>query len=321
MSAAQEEGMPTTADWAALTESPAKSGLFAQDLYFRECWDSAVDTFGTKVTEALAPLGLVSFKSDGIAGRRGERTLDYLARHGFTIVAFSPFRHNRHSMRELWRYNWHVYTTDRLALMTLMHTAAETMLVIVRDDRYDGVVPATVRLADLKGSADPAHRGPDHLRSVLEPPNQTINFVHVADEPADLVRETGILLDRSELRRLLSRTAIGEDLGKEAREELARLEGACPANRFDLAESLERLAASTPTDAGYESRLRRAIADGGRMSWDELASLTERIGPGFGVYDFVRIATEVLPSLRSSSTELLPASSAEAWRAHRGRTV
>lgn len=310
--------MPSEAAWHRLTNSAVKRELFAQDLYFRECWADAAETFGPAVHEALAPLALLSFKCDGIAGRRADATLDFLAENGFTVLASAPIRHNRHSMRELWRYNWHVYTTDRLELMTLMHSVTDSLLLIVRDDRYDGVVPATVRLADLKGSADPAQRGPQHLRTVLAPPNQIINFVHVADEPADLVRETGIFLDRPARLHLLADiaaalTGTGPDGRATAEKQLATLEADCPPSDFDLAATFDRLQETARTSPATLSRLRTAATGGPPLTWTELTTL---LPPQTPDWDFIHIATTVLPPTRPAPPDPLPPSSPHSWQTH-----
>ncbi|MGW1075975.1 hypothetical protein [Streptomyces sp. NPDC002537] len=324
---ARDSRTPDAQLWRSLTVSATKADLFAEDLYFRECWSDALDVLGAPgapaaatdraqaTADALAPLGLLSFKCDGMAARRAGRTLRYLTDQGFSILASAPVRHNRHSMRELWRYNWHVYTTDRLALMTLMHSVTDSLLLIVRDDRHDPAVPGSVRLADLKGSADPEARGPEHLRTVLDPPNKIINFVHVADEPADICREIGIFLDRPERRALLAqvRTADPEAATRQAHAEVARLEARIPASDFDLDAALKRVEPVTAADA--LARLRFAVSGGTRLSWDELGALLDPAEPAVGVWDFVRIATEVLDADRPASADLLPPSSAAEWRA------
>ncbi|MEV5873790.1 hypothetical protein AB0L75_06055 [Streptomyces sp. NPDC052101] len=333
--APRDSRTPDAEVWRSLTVSPTKSELFTEDLYFRECWSDAVDVLGAPhgaaagtadggpapwadgaraAADALAPLGLLSFKCDGMAARRAERTLRYLADQGFSVLASAPIRHNRHSMRELWRYNWHVYTTDRLALMTLMHSVTDSLLLIVRDERPEPAVPGSVRLADLKGSADPEARGPEHLRTVLDPPNKIINFVHVADEPADLVREIGIFLDRPRRRALLAevRKADARAATRRAAAEVARLQDRIPASDFDLEAALKRIEPLTTPDA--LGRLHHAASGGTRLSWDELGTLLDPADPAVDVWDFVRIATEVLDADRPASADLLPPSSATEWR-------
>jgi len=325
VTSAHDSRTPDAQVWRSLTVSATKTELFAEDLYFRECWADVLDVLGaapdgTPSAEAraaadmLAPLGLLSFKCDGMAARQAELTLRYLADHDYSIVASAPIRHNRHSMRELWRYNWHVYTTDRLALMTLMHSVTDSVLLIVRDNQYDGVVPGSVRLSGLKGSADPEARGPDHLRTLLRPPNKIINFVHVADEPADVVREIGIFLDRPERRALLAGIGVGdtEAAGRRARAEVEGLEALLPASDFDLEAAFKRVEPVVTPEA--LTRLRHAVDSGELLGWDELITLLDPAAPAVGVWDFVRIATEVLDADRQASADLLPPSSAAEWQ-------
>ncbi len=302
--------------WERMTRSPRKVELFEEDLYFRECWADTTDVLGDSSLELLERTALLSFKADGVVGRRVSDTLSFLQENGFRVSGVAPIRQNRHSIRELWRYNWHVYTTDRLALMTVMHTANESMLLLLRDTEYDGVVPASVRIADLKGSANPAARLPGQLRTRLEPPNPVINFVHVADEPADVVRELGILLDRPRRRRLLASLASGPwNDGREAAErEAARLERTVEAHDFDLEESLSRIAAHPGVAPEGADVLSRSARGGGRLTWEELVGILPPPEPGEpGFWDFVLIGSEVLLPERTGFPDLLPASSAEEW--------
>lgn len=312
----------TTADktpddraWHALTRSPRKRELFAEDLYFRECWADVNDVLGDGTLDLLSRVALFNFKPDGLVARRAERTLDFFEEHGFTIIGTAPMRFNRHSMRELWRYDWNVYTTDRLALCSLMHSATETVLLILRDNRYDGVIPAAVRLSDLKGSADPEARGPEALRSVLTPPNRVINFNHVADEPADLVREVGIFLDRAERRTLFEevRRDFSADLAEKARAEVRRLEELIPGNDFDLDRALDRIEASGRVSAEDMERLRKESVGGDGMSFDELIAIVDPHDPAIDRWDFVRIATEILPMERKGYSGSLPAPTSVDW--------
>ncbi len=314
-SAPRPDTFPEEDDWPKLTRSAQKRSLFTSDLYFRECWADAYDVFGAATSDVLGPLALLNFKSDGVVGGRIGTTLDYLAGAGFTIVGVSPMRHNRHSMRELWRYNWHIYTTDRLALMTEMHRATETMLLILRDDWHDGVVPGSVRLASLKGSANPAGRRPEHLRAVLEPPNRVINFVHVADEPADIIREVGIFLERPERLNLLAqiRDNLTGDLCYQAAALAARLEAENPSNDFDITKALARLELSGQVSAHGIALLRGAIAGGPPLSWDHLCAIAPPWSPAIDLWDFALVATEVLIAEGDGFGDVLHASTEEEW--------
>ena len=103
-------------------------------------------------------------------------------------------RFDRHAIRGLWRYQWNMATPQRQALQEQIMTSFDSLLVIVR--RSSPIrVPTTVYLTDLKGPSLPADRKPEHLRTVLNSTNPVLNFVHTADEPADVIRELGIYFD------------------------------------------------------------------------------------------------------------------------------
>jgi hypothetical protein len=310
---------PSTADWDRLTLARGKQAAFATDVYFRESWVDLVDMLGDEPAQLLEPLALLSFKPDGVVGRRMTPTLEFLLGRGFVPVALARVRLNRHSMRALWRYNWDVYPADRLALATLMHSSADGLVLLLRDTAAAGV-PGSVRLSALKGPAAPEQRVEGQLREALRPPNAVVNFVHVADEPADLVRELGIFLARAERRERLAllRQRLEGDVTAEVRKAIADLERTYPAHDFDFERTVARLELARPGPARVGDELRRAAADGPKLRWDALRELLGEPGEGVDVWDFVCVASSVLVEERPGTPELLPSAGLEEWRAARG---
>lgn len=323
------ESIPDEAQWERLTASDRKRELYGQDLYFRDAWADFGAVFTDPAADPLADLALFVFKSDGVAGRRMRPTLEFLAHQGFAIEASEAVRHNRHSMREVWRYDWNLYPADRLSLTTLMHSATQVPLLLLRDTRHDGVVPGSTRLSDLKGSVD-QEWGPDQLRSALRPPNRVINFCHIGDEPADVVRELGIFFDRPQrlevLRRLRGRRVSADASGTAEAEALAlvgQLERDWPAHDFDLAATLDRLSDSGRIRPADLAAIRRAAAgEGERLRWDELVAMFPPEPAGPGLWDFVLVASCVLPLERDGFKGLMPAPTGADWRArHEARAA
>ncbi|ATY11310.1 hypothetical protein CU254_13180 [Amycolatopsis sp. AA4] len=306
-------GMPTTEQWRRLSVVPEKREVFGCDLYFREGWADVLSVFGDDAAEVLGGLAMLVAKPDAVVGRRLGPILEYLADNGFVPVATTRFGYTRHSMREVWRYDWHIYTVDRLQLCTFWYLTNDVLLFLARDVRPVAGLPATVRLSELKGVGDPAQRRPHHLRTKLNPPNRILNFVHVGDEPADIVRELTIFLDRPERLRFLEdlRAHLAEDRTARARAEISALEADCPAHDLDLDATLTRLAPLAGEAAA--ARLRRVVADGDRISWDELAELVpfEKADR----WDVIVTASFVVHNERPVPHALLPAVSAEAWTA------
>ncbi|WDZ85841.1 hypothetical protein [Micromonospora cathayae] len=314
---ADTDFMPSDDEWTALTASDRKRRAYTEDLYFRACWADAVAVLGADATRVLGEVAMFAFKSDGVAGRRMRPTMTFLAQQGFSVLGAAPFRHNRHSMRAIWQYDWHPYSNDRLALTSVMHGATESLLLMLRDLRYDGVVPGTMRLSELKGAATDKVWTQDQLRGVLKPPNRVINFVHIADEPADTVRELAIFFDRETRRRLLEqvRDNFDEDRPALAEVEIDRIEKLYPGTDFDLTRALDRLRASGALTGDAAERLRATAEAPGKLSWTELCHLIDHRDPRVDIWDFVRVATEVLPMERPGHTGLMPAPTSGDWQA------
>lgn len=300
--------VPTEQDWAKLTVVPEKRSLFAEESYFRECWDDLDHQLATDAASFLAPLAQLSFKPDAVVGRRLRPTLAYLAEHGFTPLGGFASLHNRHSMRELWRYNWHIYTTDRLQLCNLIYQSTPTLSLFLRDERNDDRLPGAARLSSLRGSSYEEQREPHQLRTLLEPPNKILNFVHVADEPADIVRELGIFFDRDARRRIFRDLARNDpDAARQQIEaQVAKLESDYPQHDLDSAASLERLAASGRVDAKGATRLRHAIDDQQIVRWDELQALVGGHRDASAAWDLICVACELLPAERGELPSPIP---------------
>lgn len=136
------------------------------------------------------------------------------------------------------------------------------------------------------------------------------------DEPADVVRETGILLDRPQRRRLFA--SLAENAWGDRREaadaEAARLGRVVEAHGFDLEEALSRVAALPEVTQKGADTLRWAVQGGERLSWGRLIGIMRPPGPEEAIFwDFVLIGSEVLVPERTGFPDLLPASSADEW--------
>lgn len=304
--------------------SSEKRRALWRDLYFRECLADLSDACGDESPiEASFPLGLLTFKPDAVFGRRLRPAIDLLVQNSFRPTWMSPIRYTRHSMRELWRYNWDTYTTDRLALTTMMHTSCESLMLILHDPQTARTgIPASVRLSDLKGSAAPEDRRPGQLRDVLSPPNAVINFVHVADEPGDVIREVGIFLDRADRQRLWREvlTDPQADVTAQAISLSAQLEGECDAHDFDFEASLSRVQERGFVSREAAERL-RSVARGEepKIRLGDLHSIVSSPqAEEIPVWDFVSIACGVLELVRDGAPDLLPGAGIDDWKAHLG---
>ncbi|MFC1417846.1 hypothetical protein [Streptacidiphilus cavernicola] len=241
-----------------VTRSPLKADLYALDSYFREgCW-----TFAGDLPDTLG-VALCMMKSEATAGRRLRKGLDALADRGFRPVDVVRFRHNRQTIREVWRYQFNLATRERVEAMDAVLPSTDTVCLVLWDEQWQpGRIPAAVRLNSLKGPADPSLRRPEHLRHGLGVVNGLFNFLHISDEPVDVIREIAVLCDEPRRERVRDRIRARHDARSEVLGIFDDLERLHPEHDFDLELSWQRLTA-VPGPAGELARRRAAGAETG----------------------------------------------------------
>lgn len=307
----------TEDDWAGLTVLESKRRHYALDAYFRQSFADARDVLRDDLFAVLHAAGLVVLKPEAIAGRRGPAVLSYLAKNAFTPFLARPFALGRHTVTELWRYQWNAATLDKMEVAGRVNADRPVVFMVVRDDAGDAGLPAAVRLKTLKGAAAPeARRDPASLRSVLASPNRLLTFVHAADEPADVVREIGVFFDRDERRALYAavRDTIGEDASAEAAALVAGAEETAPAVDFDPAAAWERIAAGAGAGATRDEldRMRAAFDLDGSLDWRRFDTLTARAGAA--EWDVLTVATAAVENDVASREQLVSFALGDAQR-------
>ncbi|MCX4692834.1 nucleoside-diphosphate kinase [Streptomyces sp. NBC_01408] len=287
---------------AAVTRSPVKARLFGADTYLRE----AAWTFGEHL-DALQGITLCVLKPEAAVGRRYGTALEALQEHGFRPVDVLRLRHSRLTIRETWRFQLNFADRERIATMDLCLQSLDSVLLVLQDERHrPGDVPASVRLAALKGPATAELRRPEHLRERLGALNGLFNFVHTADEPIDVLRDLGLLLEQPQRERVRGRLLARHDAREEARRICDAIERETEPHDLDPEQSWLRLAKSV-APAGEAARARAAgrtvtpaellraaqhpDADPGDL-WDLLSILTATVR--FNTPDIERIFPNVL---------------------------
>lgn len=308
--------MPSEHEWSLITIRPEKRVAFERDIYFREGWSSLRPIArDAACAELLAPLAMLNLKPDAVVGRRGHAIIDYLQVHGFDILAATEIRLGRHQSAALWQYNWNFATIDRILLSTQMYAASGTLMLLLRDRYFDGRVPGSVRLSGLKGPVTGRERSPQHLREVLRSPHRLLNFVHVADEPADVVREVGILLSRQGLRTLFEAavTAAPENVDEKSRRLIDELEARHPAHDLDFEASIQRLATALSLDLRSQEMLERAALGGRKLRWKQYTDIANPEDPRVACWDFFCVGCWVLADERPGFPDLLPSVEPAEW--------
>ncbi|BCJ73770.1 hypothetical protein CS0771_33140 [Catellatospora sp. IY07-71] len=237
--------------WRTLTAQREKFDYFLADTHFRESWQLAVDVLGADAGWLMQRIALATIRPEGILGRKARDCVEALAQLQFEPVYAHRFRYDRLMIRELWRYQWNVASLDRLAVGERVHYRADALCLVLLDTELPLRIPASSRLSRHKGSASPALRGPEHLRSRLGAPNRILVVLHCPDEPMDVVRELGVIFDREALRgvyaRLAERVAAGVRADPEP--EISGLYAEFPAQELSVGAALRTLLADL-TEAG-----------------------------------------------------------------------
>ncbi|WP_151770051.1 hypothetical protein [Streptomyces abyssomicinicus] len=288
-----------------VTWSERKADLYAVDQYFREAsW-----TFGDIVPQMLG-IALCMLKSEATAGRRLRPALRILREAGFCPVDVIPFRHDRLTIREVWRYQFNIADRRRIEAMDVILPSTRTVALVLKDERWHpGAIPAAVRLNGLKGPADPRLRRPEHLRHQLGVVNGLFNFTHISDEPADVLRELAVICDEPRRELVRRRILQDHDARPEALAVFQELEDRHPEHDFDLENSWQRLAAG-PGPLGEAGTRRPDL--------EEMLDLTRRTPlDSPHRWDLLTVVTHLLTEMNVGDVGPIVPNVTEAWAPER----
>lgn len=181
--------------FSKLTRIPKKAELFFQDSFFRENLYQSSKALDKSFEFFCHNFALMLLRPDGIILNKGVTLLAETVKRGFEPIFFCPVHIDRMLLRELWRYPFTHASIDRIwTLEQLFGLMPAVLIMLVRRSKKSSI-PAAVELSLMKGSTTPQKRRSSDLRSVLNIPNRILSFFHTSDEPADLIRELGILLE------------------------------------------------------------------------------------------------------------------------------
>lgn len=303
-------------DWAALTRMPTKSEVYRRETYFREGLRDTERVLGADAADVLHRHALLLVKPDGIAAGKVGAVLDYLAEHGFAVQAVQLPVFDGRLWREMWRYQLTSATIDRLTLNDLIYVGTGLMLVL--RDRRPGPLPATMRLASVKGSADLSKQKPGTLRDLLGQHNRNFSYIHVADEPADLVRELGLLLDPAQRMATLGRLAAeGPSPADTARlDDVLAAERTAPAHRtFSTDEAthsvLDALKRSERGD--HAIRLIERMSLGEPVAWIDVAEAVGESGASVHHWDLAALGASLIACDEPGEPKLIANPDPDSW--------
>lgn len=225
-------------EWSRLTRLVEKRILFGIDPFFRSSYlQFCFQNGGSFPYVALNRTALLVIQPDGVAAGIAGTVRQFLMSHGFHVLGAISFRHNSHSVREEWRYQFNEMTLPRMHLTSIKYTIGDSILLLLRDTKAKEDMPATVRLQKLKGSSSPSGRSPNQLRTIIRSPNGLLKFLHTPDEPADIIREVATSLARPVRRKLIDLILNSGSLDTTSTDEFAAVQ--YDANPHNIAHDMD----------------------------------------------------------------------------------
>nr|WP_315463268.1 nucleoside-diphosphate kinase [uncultured Rhodoferax sp.] len=284
-----------------LTVMPEKEALYATDAYFWEGWEDLVEVAQESALAVLQTHSFILVRPDAIVSRKIEPILEWLRLNDYSVVGAAALQTDRHQVRSLWQFQWNAALPERKAACDILMGAGPSLMLLIRTASGEDEV-ATHRFAKQKGPADPKVSQQGGLRASLGHKSIMLSLIHSPDEPADLIREIGILLPektrKSFLRRMLSNATLGAG-------ELSRLVGelyACaPKHELEFAQSLLRVEAAAKRHMDAQSQASREavklIEDMQRhvwADWRDLFDLLDESGTPYDEWDCITVAGHVI---------------------------
>ncbi|WP_159002130.1 nucleoside-diphosphate kinase [Streptomyces sp. NRRL B-3229] len=310
----QPESACVVPEW--LSREGRKREIYAGDPYYRDAWDDLTALLGTErsVADQLHRVVPIIVKPDTVAVRGGARLLAAVRAASFVPVAWSKFRFDRHITRELWRYQLNVATRERIDVMDMIMPTGESLYILLRDTT-ESEIPATARLSEMKGPTRPEDREAHHLRRIAGAAQASVlTYIHVADEPADILRELGVFFERSERRHLLAALDSRKDVTEQVLAALTEVEAGTEASHLCWKPALDRLDAQLlgRPDSAELAALLQQVRSGRSKDWQSLLVLADRFGLQWSHWDRVAVAAHL--SARHLEVEpVIPDVSGSAW--------
>jgi hypothetical protein len=214
-----------------LTGNTIKRWVYDRDVHFVAGFEQCRHRWVVQgqLKDHLWNLASLLIRPEAIVARGACRVLPILRQRGFTPIAVRSLWLNRAQAHALWEYQANLATQEHLRLLGDLCTAGPSIYVLLRDASRRVSAPATVHLTHLKGPTLIRKRQPGHLRSITGPKlANLISYLHIADDPADLIRDMALLFNPEQRATLLAETDAAEDRTDEVLHAIVRLEAAIP---------------------------------------------------------------------------------------------
>lgn len=286
---------PTDREWKLFTIFGSKKNYFSTETYFRESFFDGYEVIGDNFADLMVRTAVVVLKPEVFASGKARAVISLIEKYDFRLKAFSTVKYDRLKIRETWRYQYSEATIDRMSLVDHLYCLGDAMILFFEDTSSVIRMPASARLHKLNGASEARLRTADNLRSIIRIPNGVIRLFHIPDEPADIIREMGILFEREQ------RLSLYNQLRSDSRadnkllnEAVTELESQHPLHDFSLDTAWNNIIASS-NDEKFISEienLKEQVEKQEIVGWDDVYSLLKK--HNCSIYDILTVASYVL---------------------------
>lgn len=201
----------------ALSISPKKLEIYRNDFYYEWSFAQARYILQDRFLFSMRNTALLLIKPDAEMMNRIPLIIHLLDSNGYELLYGSRLRVTHTQTTELWKYQWSAATIDRIIVNEKLMGLGPSLLLLLKNRQHavSSSLPLSAYLTEQKGAANEKLRTAEHFRTVLKPLNIILNYIHTADEPADVIREIGLLVGIADLAavytRILSESTISFD--------------------------------------------------------------------------------------------------------------
>lgn len=187
-----------------LSINERKISLYNEDPYFFE----SLSYFSNKLDQEsfnyfISKFASIIIKPESFFEGKGTEIVNYYKDNDFIPVYYKFLDINKYMLRAIWMYQLNAATLDRLNLLDEWSNQSKMLHILLLCTK-DILTPATVEVTNLRGSSNIDKHKPHELRSQLGQVIPMINYLHSADEPADMIRDIGILYSKKDILNLIS---------------------------------------------------------------------------------------------------------------------
>lgn len=141
---------------------------------------------------------LVILKPECLLTNKVDKAIDILREYGFEPVYIKIKTLSQQQVFSLWKYGWENASTARI-LMNYIVMSYSPCAILLLKNHGDILEDPCVFLNSKKGSSFPIESDHTSIRYKLGAVNNFLNYIHVSDSFADMIREMAILFDYNEL--------------------------------------------------------------------------------------------------------------------------